>query len=33
MSDIYHMHRLSSTRELALKKDPIKYKKQHYTVD
>lgn len=27
MSDIYHMHRLSSTRELALKKDPIKYKK------
>lgn len=27
MSDIYHMHRLSSTRELALKKAPIKYKK------
>lgn len=27
MSDIYHMHRLSSTRELALKKNPIKYKK------
>lgn len=28
MSDIYHMHRLSSTRELALKKTPtIKYKK------
>lgn len=27
MSDIYHMHRLSSTRELALKKDPTKYKK------
>lgn len=27
MSDIYHMHRLSSTRELALKKEPTKYKK------
>lgn len=27
MSDIYHMHRLSSTRELALKKAPIKYNK------
>lgn len=27
MSDIYHMHRLSSTRELALRKEPMKYKK------
>lgn len=27
MSDIYHMHRLSSTRELAIKKGPIKYEK------
>lgn len=27
MSDIYHMHHLSSTRELAFKKAPIKYKK------
>lgn len=27
MSDLYHMHRLSSTRELALKKEPIRYKK------
>lgn len=27
MSDVYHMHRLSSTRELAIKKEPIKYEK------
>ena len=27
MSDVYNMHRLSSTRELAIKKEAIKYKK------
>lgn len=27
MSDIYQMHRVSSTRELALKKEPAKYEK------
>ncbi len=27
MSDVYNMHRLSSTRELAIKKEPTKYKK------
>ena len=27
MSDVYNMHRLSSTRELALKKEPTTYKK------
>ena len=27
MSDVYHMHRVSSTRELAMKKEKVKYEK------
>lgn len=27
MSDVYHMHRVSSTQELAIKKDEVKYEK------